>query len=88
MEWSREGTKVVWIGTVRNTSSAPVKDVRIYCNFFDDDGIEAPGGARIGKITTGRTIGIGKIADFQVELDTVGAEVYKTIVARAVGRRY
>ena len=88
MEWGKEGTKVIWMGTVRNTTSMPVKDVRIYCNFFDDDGIEAPGGARIGRITTGRTIGIGKIADFQVELDTVGAEVYKTIVARAVGRRY
>ena len=88
MEWNKEGMKVIWRGTVRNVASAPVKDVKIYCNFFDDDGIEAPGGARIGKVTTSRTIGIGKIADFRVELDTIGAEMYKTIVARAVGKRY
>ncbi len=88
MERDTEGTKVIWTGTLRNTSGVPVKDVRVYCNFFDDDGIEVSGGTRVGKVTTGRTIGIGKVADFRVELDVVGAEVYKTIVARAAGKRY
>lgn len=83
-----QNDKVVWSGRTRNRSSVPVKDVKIYCDFFDDEGVQGNDKPVIGELVSARTIGSGKSANFRVEFDAVGASVYDTVVARAVGRKY
>ncbi len=89
MNYSEQNDKAVRTGTVRNRSSVPIKDVKIYCDFFDSDGVQGNEQDVIGKLVSVRTIGAGKTAPFRVEFDALGAtDLYNTVVARAVGLKY
>jgi isochorismate hydrolase len=89
MNYREQNDKAVWTGTVRNRSSVPIKDVKIYCDFFDSDGIQGNKQDVIGKLVSTRTIGAGKFARFRVEFGALGAtDLYDTVVARAAGQKY
>ena len=81
----KEG-KVVWTGTLHNHTTTPLKNVRVYCDFFDPDGIQ--GGSAQGGLVSAKTVGVGKSASFRVEFTDISAELYPQVVARAVAERY
>lgn len=78
--------KVVWTGMTRNRTPAPVRNVRIHCDFFAGDGIQA--GSAVGQLVKGDRIGAGKSASFRILSGDPGAETAELLVARVVAETY
>ena len=86
----RSGTladgSVVWTGVTRNSSAVSVKNVKIYCDFFAEDGVQA--GSAVGALVQGDRIGRGKRAAFRIVCSDLGAEAAARLVARVVANKY
>ncbi len=78
-------------GRTRNRSDQTVKDVKIYCDFFDGQSVRL--GSAVGTLDDKpAAIAPGEYAFFTVEFDTTGREFLpqfiERVVARAVGRKF
>lgn len=77
---------VVWTGVTRNPSTVSVQNVKIYCDYFADDGVQA--GSAIGALVQPDKIGRGKSAAFRIVSSDLGAEAASRLVARVVANKY
>ena len=89
-EVMRSGTladgSVVWTGVTRNPSTVSVQNVKIYCDYFADDGVQA--GSAIGALVQPDKIGRGQSAAFRIACSDLGAEAASRLVARVVANKY
>jgi hypothetical protein len=80
-----DGT-VIWRGRTRNPAGVPVKDVKVYLDFYDSDGVW--GGAEQGGLDGERTIGVGKTGFFRVASKALSADTAGVWIVRVVARKY
>jgi len=83
---NREDGSVCWDGRTRNPAGAPVKDVKIYLDFYSADGVH--GGTATGGLRVGETIGVNKTGLFRVNTDALAAPDAQIWVTRVVARKY
>ncbi len=83
---SHAGGKTIYSGRTRNTAAVPVQNVKIYCDFFLGDGIQA--GSAVGELVERDKLGIGKSESFRIVSEDPRTETAEVLVARAVGQTY
>ena len=86
-EIDKEGTAgIVWKGQTRNPTTTPVKDVRIYCDFFFAEGLYA--GSATAKVRDDGIIGPGRRGYFSLTSENSSLLGGRLLVVRAVGQKY
>jgi len=76
----------VWSGRVRNRAGVPLRDVVIYIDFYDRDGIWC--GAVQGGLEGGKVLGVGKSGFFRVKTGEPKAAIAEIWSVRVVGVKY
>ena len=76
----------VWSGRVRNRAGVPLRDVVIYIDFYDRDGIWC--GAVQGGLEGGKVLGVGKSGFFRVKTGEPKAAIAEIWTVRVVGVKY
>jgi len=79
------GSTYILKGRTRNLSGKAVRDARVYCDFFDADGLIV--GSAVGSLDDGKTrIGAGEHAFFTVEFDAAGKQTLPQVIERFAPR--
>ncbi|HUU23001.1 MAG TPA: hypothetical protein VM389_10755 [Phycisphaerae bacterium] len=82
----RDDGTIVWTGRTRNPTGTPVKDVKVYLDFYAGDGVH--GGSAQGGLRSGETIGANETGSIQVTSDALAAPDAQVWVTRVVARKY
>ncbi len=75
-----------WSGRARNRADVPLKDVVIYIDFYDRDGVW--GGAAQGRLEGAEVLGVGKSGFFRVKTTDLKAATAEIWSVRVVGVKY
>jgi hypothetical protein len=77
--------QATWQGQLRNPGKVPLQNVRVYCDFYFDDGQHR--GSASGRLLDMETLGGGEVAAFEVKTTDFSLLQCPVVIVRAVAEK-